>query len=99
MRASAAASVPESIPVGAAEIACRLGVKAQTVHTWRQRGLLPAPRWTVSGQPAWDWPEIEEWAKRTGRLRETDLYDELLQLEGIGWEGNLVELRRARTGR
>jgi len=99
MRSSAAASVTESIPVGAAEIACRLGVKAQTVHTWRQRGLLPAPRWTVSGQPAWDWPEIEEWAKRTGRLRETNLYGELLQLEGVGWEGNLAELRRARAGR
>ena len=99
MRSSAAAWVPESIPVGAAEIAFRLGVKAQTVHTWRQRGLLPLPRWTVSGQPAWDWPEIEEWAKRTGRLKETDLYDGLLQLEGTGWEGNLAALRRTRAGR
>ncbi len=99
MRASPAASMAESIPVGAAEIAARLRVKAQTVHTWRQRGLLPAPQWTVSGQPAWDWLEIEEWAKRTGRLKETDLYDGLLQLEGCGWEGNLAELRRARAGR
>ncbi len=99
MPSTAAAPVPESIPVGAAEIASRLGVKAQTVHTWRQRGLLPLPRWTVSGQPAWDWPEIEEWAKRTGRLKEIDLYEELLQLEGAGWEGNLAELRRARGGR
>ncbi len=98
MRASPA-SVPESIPVGAAEIAVRLGLKAQTVHTWRHRGVLPPPRWTVSGQPAWDWSDIEDWAKRTGRLKETDLYDELLQLEGVGWDGNLAELRRARAGR
>src|SRR2546428_6391057 len=99
MRSSAAAMVPEAHPVGAAEIATRLGVKAQTVHTWRQRGLLPAPRWTVSGQPAWDWPEVEEWARRTGRLKQVDVYDALLGLEGIGWKGDLAELRRARTGR
>ena len=37
-----------------AEIAARLRVRPQTVHTWRQRGLMPEPRWTVSGQPAWD---------------------------------------------
>ena len=97
MRSPAAAPLPESTPVGAAEIATRLGVKAQTVHTWRQRELLPPPRWTVSGQPAWDWPEIEEWAKRTGRMHKADVYDELLQLEGAGWEGNLAELRRARA--
>jgi hypothetical protein len=60
MRPSVTAPVPESIPVGAAEITARLGVRGQTVHTWRQRGLLPPPRWTVSGQPAWDWPEIEK---------------------------------------
>src|SRR3989442_14673739 len=62
----------ESVPVGAAEIAARLGVRPQTVHTWRHRKLMPEPRWTVSGQPAWDWPEIEAWARRTGRLREGD---------------------------
>jgi len=98
MRSSGAAPLPESIPVGAAEIASRLGVKPQTVHTWRQRGLLPQPRWTVSGQPAWDWSEVEEWAKRTGRMKEADLHDELLRLEGVGWAGNLAELRRARVG-
>jgi predicted DNA-binding transcriptional regulator AlpA len=96
---SSAVILPESIPVGAAEIAARLDVKAQTVHTWRHRGVLPPPRWTVSGQPAWDWSEIEEWAKRTGRLKEADLYDALLQLEGVGWDGSLAELRRARAGR
>jgi predicted DNA-binding transcriptional regulator AlpA len=99
MRLSQASPLAETSPVGAAEIAARLGVKPQTVHTWRQRGLLPTPRWTVSGQPAWDWSEIEEWAKRTGRLKEDDLYARLLELEGAGWEGDLAELRRTRLGR
>lgn len=83
-------------PVGAAEVAERLHVKPQTVHTWRQRRLMPEPRWTVSGQPAWDWAEIEAWARRTGRLRETDPYSQVLQLEGSGWAGNLNEMRTDR---
>jgi len=89
----------ESVPVGAAEIAARLGVRPQTVHTWRHRKLMPEPRWTVSGQPAWDWPEIEAWARRTGRLREGDVHVALLELEGVGWEGNLDELRSHRASR
>lgn len=55
-------------PVGIIEIAERLGVKRQTVDTWRLRGLLPEPRWTVGGRPCWDWTDIEAWAKETGRL-------------------------------
>jgi len=55
-------------PVGLAEIAERLGVPRRNVDRWRERGVLPAPRWTVGGRPAWDWPEIEEWARATGRL-------------------------------
>jgi len=58
---------------------------------------MPAPRWTVSGRPAWDWTEIETWARRTGRLREPDIHTALLDLEGVGWEGNLDELRRDRV--
>jgi hypothetical protein len=92
-------SSAESIPVGAAEIAARLGVRPQTVHTWRHRKLLPPPRWTVSGQPAWDWPEIVIWARRTGRLREDDVHAALLELEGAGWQGDLEELRAHRTSR
>lgn len=84
-------------PVGAAEVATRLGVRAQTVHTWRQRKLMPEPRWTVSGQPAWDWTEIEAWARRTGRLRDADVQAGLLELEGIGWDGDLDELRGDRA--
>lgn len=55
-------------PVGAVEIAERLGVARATVDQWRQRRILPAPRWTVGGRPAWEWPQIEQWAKVTGRL-------------------------------
>jgi hypothetical protein len=87
----------ESFPVGAAEIAERLGVRGQTVHTWRQRKLMPPPRWTVSGQPAWDWSEIEEWARRTGRLRTSDVHAGLAELEGMGWEGDLEVMRESRV--
>lgn len=89
----------ELTPVGAAEIASRLGVKPQTVHTWRHRKLMPPPRWTVSGQPAWNWSEIEAWARRTGRLREGDVHGALLELEGTGWEGDLQEMRTHRAAR
>jgi hypothetical protein len=86
------------VPVGSAEIASRLRVRPQTVHTWRQRRLMPEPRWTVSGQPAWDWSDVEAWARRTGRLREPDIHAALLELEGTGWEGDLAALRSARVG-
>ena len=55
-------------PVGIAEIAERLGVKRQTAALWNYRGLLPEPPWVISGQPAWNWPDIKTWAKETGRL-------------------------------
>ena len=54
-------------PVGAVEIADRLGVKRATVDQWQHRKLLPPPRWTVGGRPAWDWADIAAWAERTGR--------------------------------
>lgn len=56
-------------PVGLAEIAQRLGVKRETAKMWHYRGLLPPSRWTVSGIPAWDWRDVEKWAKETGRQR------------------------------
>jgi hypothetical protein len=55
-------------PVGLAEIADRLGVKRQTAAVWRTRKVLPDPKWTVSGAPAWNWPDIAAWARETGRL-------------------------------
>jgi hypothetical protein len=60
---------------------------------------MPQPRWTVSGQPAWDWTDIETWARRTGRLRDTDVHAPLLALEGAGWSGDLEEMRRHRPAR
>lgn len=67
-------TAPESCePVGALEVADRLGVRPETVAQWKQRGLLPASRWTVGGADAWDWAlDIEPWARETGRTpRET----------------------------
>lgn len=55
-------------PVGLSDIADRLGVKRQTAKDWKLRGLLPPPKWVVGGRPAWDWPQIEKWARKTGRL-------------------------------
>jgi hypothetical protein len=55
-------------PVGSADIARRLGVQRLTVVQWRKRGLLPEPKGTASGAPLWDWPDIEAWARATGRL-------------------------------
>lgn len=89
-------SALQSFPVGAAEIAARLGVQPQTVQTWRQRKLMPAPRWTVSGQPAWDWTEVEDWARRTGRLQPTDTHADLAELEASGWSGDLEAMRASR---
>jgi len=55
-------------PVGLVEIAERFDVARSTVDQWRARHLLPEPRWIVGGRPAWDWRDIQAWAKRTGRL-------------------------------
>jgi len=62
---------PHADPVGASEIAERLGVQRGTVAAWRQRDHLgfPEPRWTVRGGPAWDWDaDIVPWAKDHERL-------------------------------
>lgn len=54
-------------PVGMLEIGERLGARRQTVAQWHYRGLLPPQRWTISGYPAWNWPDIKRWAETTGR--------------------------------
>lgn len=56
-------------PVGLSEMAERLGVSPQTPVMWNHRGLLPEPSWIVSGRPAWNWPDVQEWARQTGRLK------------------------------
>lgn len=55
-------------PVGLVEIADRLQVERDTADKWRQRGLLPDPKWTVGGRPAWNWPDVWRWARDTERL-------------------------------
>lgn len=59
---------PRIEPVGSSEIAARLGVTLATVLKWRERGIFPAPRWVVGGRPAWNWHDIEVWARHTGRI-------------------------------
>jgi predicted DNA-binding transcriptional regulator AlpA len=56
-------------PVGVVEIAERLGVTRKAVDAWRMRDLgFPEPRWTVGGRPAWEWEDVEAWARATSRL-------------------------------
>ena len=56
--------------VGAAEIAERLGVKRpQVVHDWRRRySDFPEPVAVLKQAMVWAWPDVEKWARKTGRL-------------------------------
>lgn len=55
--------------VGTREIAERLGRRAGLVKDWRLRdGSFPEPLTTVSSVYVWAWPDVEAWARRTGRL-------------------------------
>ena len=57
--------------VGAAEIATRVGVaRPQVVHDWRRRHAdFPSPVAVLRQAMVWHWPDVEAWARRTGRLR------------------------------
>jgi hypothetical protein len=56
-------------PVGVVEIAERLRVTRKAVDAWRIRDLgFPEPSWTVGGRPAWEWEDVETWARETRRL-------------------------------
>lgn len=56
--------------VGAAEIAERCGVKRpQVVHDWRRRYPdFPEPVAQLRQALVWSWPDVERWARATGRL-------------------------------
>jgi predicted DNA-binding transcriptional regulator AlpA len=56
--------------VGTTEIAARLGVqRPQVVHDWRRRHPeFPKPVAVVSRVGLWFWPDVEKWARATGRL-------------------------------
>jgi len=54
-------------PVGAVEIAARLGVKRATVDQWRQRTVgFPPARWQVGGRPAWNFDDVAAWSAARG---------------------------------
>ena len=57
---------------GVSEIAKRLGVKStQAVHNWHKRYAdFPPPVAKLEMGLVWYWPEVERWAKKTGRLPE-----------------------------
>ena len=56
--------------VGTAEIADRLGLAhRETVHNWRRRYKdFPPPAVERGHTMLWHWPDVEAWARRTGRL-------------------------------
>lgn len=56
--------------VGAAEIAERLSLaQVQTVHTWRRRyDDFPEPVARLKQALIWSWPDVEAWARESGRL-------------------------------
>ncbi len=61
--------------VGAAEIAARLTPSGRTsiVHDWRHRHPaesphpFPEPVANLKAGLVWAWPDVEKWAKATGR--------------------------------
>ena len=57
--------------VGAAEIAERLGSSRTVyVHDLRRRHPdFPEPVATLSAGMVWAWPDVEAWARKTGRLK------------------------------
>lgn len=55
--------------VGAAEIAQRLGVARGVVGDWRRRyDDFPEPVASLTMGHVWNWPDVERWARDTGRL-------------------------------
>lgn len=55
--------------VGVHEIAGRLGVGTSIVHDWRRRHeAFPEPVLRLGMGLIWLWPEVERWARATGRL-------------------------------
>ncbi len=55
--------------VGVAEIASRLDREVGTVHSWRRRFPdFPQPVAGLNMGLVWVWPDVEAWARKTGRL-------------------------------
>lgn len=51
-----------------AGIAKMFGVRPETVHKWRDRGLLPDPAGYISRCPYWIRSALEIWGIQTRRL-------------------------------
>ncbi len=66
-----ARKVPVDELVGAAEIAERLGSKRTSlVHDLRRRHPdFPEPVAKLKSALVWAWPDVEAWARKTGRLK------------------------------
>lgn len=75
VKASTTIDEMEAEPVGSKDIAKRLGVKQQTVATWRHRGIFPEPRWWVSDSPVWQWSDVAAWAANRPTLKKTSAPD------------------------
>lgn len=60
---------PEDL-VGAHEIAERLGLAfPNLVHTWRRRHKdFPEPIRSLEAGLIWDWNDVSQWLRATGRL-------------------------------
>ena len=55
--------------VGATEIGQRLGIDRRSVHQLRRRHSdFPGPVAQLESALVWAWPDVETWARRTGRL-------------------------------
>jgi len=57
--------------VGASEIAERIpGIsEPRTIHAWvRRHSDFPKPIAELNSAMVWYWPDVEKWARKTGRL-------------------------------
>lgn len=55
------------------EIAKLIGVKPDTIHTYRKRNLLPPPERFFERTPAWKQETIEEWQRTRSRIEENNV--------------------------
>lgn len=57
--------------VGTHEIAERLGAASpEVVYSWRRRYAdFPSPITRLRIGFVWNWPDVEKWARKTGRLQ------------------------------
>ncbi len=61
-------SRPVAELVGTAEIAAMIGVTQQRVHQLKRQPDFPEPLAVLTGITIWRRADVEEWARRTGRL-------------------------------